>query len=379
MKIKQNKNGTYSARLRIKVDGKWKEKRLTDNSKNNLMYRASKIMKKVESEDYSTKKWKIKEFYELFISTFKEGKSSQATLDLYRLAYDQLFEYFGDVPLDSIDAVKYQQFINYLGETYSRATVDTRHRKIRAIFNKAVALGYMKKNPAIGAQMSGEDVSKNKVQFMQTDKVHLLIEELTEFYSISRAVIFLAIKTGMRYEEIIALTKNDIDITNKVIIVNKAWDYKYTHNFVETKNKSSRNIHMDEQTIDYVKKYMEWHSQYLQENHITNTLSLLFHTFHNKPVDNASCNKVLKKICKKIGSEEITLHKLRHTHTGLCVEAGMDIIYVADRLGHDDINTTLKYYSHLSESLRQNNQLKFNQFFGEIATKNATNATKKGK
>lgn len=145
MKIKQNKNGTYSARLRIKVDGKWKEKRLTDNSKNNLMYRASKIMKQVESEDYSIKKWRIEEFYELFISTFKEGKTSQSTLDLYRLAYDQLIEYFGDVPLNSIDSVKYQMFINYLGETYSRSTVDTRHRKIKAIFNKAVTLGYMKK------------------------------------------------------------------------------------------------------------------------------------------------------------------------------------------------------------------------------------------
>nr|WP_244169938.1 MULTISPECIES: tyrosine-type recombinase/integrase [Listeria] len=89
----------------------------------------------------------------------------------------------------------------------------------------------------------------------------------------------------------------------------------------------------------------------------------LFYTYHNKPIDNASCNKALKKICHKIKSENVTLHKLRHTHTGLCVEAGMDIIYVADRLGHDDINTTLKYYSHLSDSIRSNNHAKVDQFF----------------
>lgn len=363
MKIKQNKNGTYSARLRIKVDGKWKEKRLTDNSKNNLMYRASKIMKKMESEDYSTKKWKIKEFYELFISTFKEGKSSQATLDLYRLAYDQLFEYFGDVPLNSIDAVKYQQFINYLGETYARSTVDTRHRKIRAIFNKAVELDYMKKNPAKGAHMTGEDVSKDKAQFMQTEKVYLLLEELHQCYSISKAVIFVAIKTGMRYEEIIALTHKDIDFAHKIINVNKAWDYKHTRSFIETKNKSSRCIYIDDETVVYLTEYLKWHEQYLIDNCITNKLSLIFLTFHNKPVDNASCNKTLKKICKKIDCEELTLHKLRHTHTGLCVEAGLDIVYVADRLGHDDINTTLKYYSHLSDSLRVQNQNRIERFF----------------
>lgn len=378
MKIKQNKNGTYSARLRIKVDGKWKEKRLTDNSKNNLMYRASKIMKQVESEDYSIKKWRIEEFYELFISTFKEGKTSQSTLDLYRLAYDQLIEYFGDVPLNSIDSVKYQMFINYLGETYSRSTVDTRHRKIKAIFNKAVTLGYMKKNPAIGAHMTGEDISKNKTMFLETEKIKLLLEELEKEYSVANGVILLATQTGMRYEEIIALTKKDINFTKKVVTVSKAWDYKYTHYFVETKTKKTRNIFIDDFTTNYLKEYLSWHDSYIEDH--PNQHDLIFSTRGtSRPISNNTVNRVIKKICKKIDSDEITMHRLRHTHTGLCVEAGMDIIYVADRLGHENINTTLKYYSHLSKSLREHNQSKVETFFNKDATKTATNATENSK
>lgn len=364
MKITQLKSGKYSTRLRIKVGNEWKEKRLTDPDKNNLMYRASKIMKQSQSGDFSLKRWKLKEFYELFIATFKKGKYSQTTIDLYDLAYDQLFRYFGDIYLDSIDTIKYQNFINKLGaDGYARATVSTRHRKIRAMFNKAVELSYMKKNPATGAQMSGEDVSKNKAQFMQTDKVKLLIEELQQFHSVSRGVIFLAIQTGMRFEEIVALTKKDIDFNEQILTVNKAWDYKHTHTFIETKNKSTRTIYLDKFTTDYLKDYVQWHDDYLKEHDLSNKLMLLFYTYHNKPIDNASCNKALKKICHKIKSDTVTLHKLRHTHTGLCVEAGMDIIYVADRLGHEDINTTLKYYSHLSDSIRSNNQIKVDQFF----------------
>ncbi|MGG2842476.1 phage integrase SAM-like domain-containing protein, partial [Listeria monocytogenes] len=163
MKIKKLKNGKYAVRLRIKVDGEWKEKRLTDTSETNLMYKASKLLKQAEHDSSSLKEWKFKEFYELFMKTFKDGKSSQSTINLYDLAYNQFVDYFDEkIKLNSIDAVQYQQFINHLSVDYAISTVDTRHRKIRAIFNKAVHLGYMKKNPAIGAHISGHDVAKTK-------------------------------------------------------------------------------------------------------------------------------------------------------------------------------------------------------------------------
>lgn len=174
----QKANGNYTIRLRVKVNGEWKEKRLTDSDKDNLIYRASKLKKETKLEDFSTKKWKFKEFYELFMSTYKDNKVSRSTEILYELAYEQFIDFFGDVLLDSVDAVKYQRFINYLGEDYALATVDTRHRKIRAIYNKAVELGYARKNPTKGAAMSGEDVAKNKKKFMETDKVELLVQEL---------------------------------------------------------------------------------------------------------------------------------------------------------------------------------------------------------
>lgn len=175
-------------------------------------------------------------------------------------------------------------------------------------------------------------------------------------------MILLAIRTGMRFEEIIALTNKDINFKNQTIDVTKAWDYKFTNNFIDTKTKKSRTIFMDTLTSKMVKEYTKWHSANVDNSN--NTLDLLFNrTGTRRPISNNGVNKELKKLCKLIESDELTLHKLRHTHTGLCVEAGMDIIYVADRLGHEDINTTLKYYSHLSESLKNNNKSKLDSFF----------------
>ncbi|EAE5374224.1 site-specific integrase, partial [Listeria monocytogenes] len=131
MKIKKLTNGKYAVRLRIKVDGEWKEKRLTDTSETNLMYKASKLLKQVQHDSSSLKEWNFKDFYTLFMKTFKDGKSSQSTINLYDLAYNQFVDYFDEkIKLNSIDAVQYQQFINHLSVDYAISTVDTRHRKI---------------------------------------------------------------------------------------------------------------------------------------------------------------------------------------------------------------------------------------------------------
>ncbi|SQC67352.1 Tyrosine recombinase XerD [Listeria fleischmannii subsp. fleischmannii] len=57
------------------------------------------------------------------------------------------------------------------------------------------------------------------------------------------------------------------------------------------------------------------------------------------------------------------MHKLRHTHTVQCLESGMDIIYVSERLGHADINTTLKYYTHISSHIRAINEKRTQEYF----------------
>ncbi|MBC6165325.1 site-specific integrase [Listeria booriae] len=374
MKIIQLKNGEYYTRLRLKVNGSWSEKRLRDVDKNNLIYRASKLKKQAEENSLNLKKWRLEEFFNLFFDTYKKGKVSHATEDLYTYAYEELIDYFGNVFLESITKLQYQQFINYLGQDSALNTVITRHRKARAMFNIAVALNYMKMNPATGAKMAGKDLSKEKSQFMEADKVGLLIAELQTSFSVARGVILLAVQTGMRYEELIALTWFDIDLKNRKIMVNKAWDYKYTKTFCSTKNKKSREIYIDNLTVNYLIDYKEWQKSYVEKNNIPNDLSLLFSTQRGFPIDNASCNKSLKKICKSIGADKLTLHKLRHTHTVQCTEAGMDIIYTSERLGHTDINTTLKYYTHLSKKIRDSNESKVDTYFSRkiSATKTAT-------
>jgi integrase len=50
---------------------------------------------------------------------------------------------------------------------------------------------------------------------------------------------------------------------------------------------------------------------------------------------------------KKTGVKKIRLHDLRHSHASLLVEMNFSIKEIADRLGHEKVETTLNTYSHL--------------------------------
>ena len=54
--------------------------------------------------------------------------------------------------------------------------------------------------------------------------------------------------------------------------------------------------------------------------------------------------------CKASGVERIRLHDLRHSHASLLINSGAPILLVSERLGHEDVETTLRTYGHLYPS-----------------------------
>lgn len=51
--------------------------------------------------------------------------------------------------------------------------------------------------------------------------------------------------------------------------------------------------------------------------------------------------------CKKSKVKRIRIHDLRHSHASLLIEMGFSPLLISERLGHENIETTLQTYSHL--------------------------------
>ena len=66
------------------------------------------------------------------------------------------------------------------------------------------------------------------------------------------------------------------------------------------------------------------------------------------PYTKSFLNHEMLRGCKKSGVKKIRVHDLRHSHASLWIEMGCQPLLIADRLGHEKIQTTLNTYSHLS-------------------------------
>ncbi|MEK5133040.1 tyrosine-type recombinase/integrase [Bacillus sp. FSL W8-0645] len=51
--------------------------------------------------------------------------------------------------------------------------------------------------------------------------------------------------------------------------------------------------------------------------------------------------------------KKLTPHSLRHTHTSLLAEAGVDLQRIMDRLGHTEDQTTTKIYLHIKRQKKR--------------------------
>ena len=60
-----------------------------------------------------------------------------------------------------------------------------------------------------------------------------------------------------------------------------------------------------------------------------------------------SLAKALKRAAAVAGIKPIRVHDLRHSHASLLIEIGFSPLLISERLGHENIETTLQIYSHL--------------------------------
>ncbi|WP_281628470.1 site-specific integrase [Traorella massiliensis] len=66
-----------------------------------------------------------------------------------------------------------------------------------------------------------------------------------------------------------------------------------------------------------------------------------------EPLARTNINRVKDRACKESGVKRITLHGFRHSHVSNLISNDVNIVAVSRRLGHSNIDITLKTYTHL--------------------------------
>ena len=66
-------------------------------------------------------------------------------------------------------------------------------------------------------------------------------------------------------------------------------------------------------------------------------------------------------------TKRLTPHSLRHTHTSLLAEAGVELLQIMDRLGHTDDETTTQVYLHITKDRKKEASQKFGELMRNLS------------
>ncbi|WP_028977243.1 tyrosine-type recombinase/integrase [Sporolactobacillus terrae] len=299
------------------------------------------------------------EFYDHWYKTYRKGKLSfENDRELARTG-KFVAERFPGVKLKEVTRDLYQKMLNDFGETRATATVKKYHVYMRACLRFAIEEGILFKDPTYKAVARGKIAEKKEsLKYLNFDDSKRLIVEIRKDMRpkyVSRYMALFQLATGCRLEEVLGMTWSCFDEKKKIVKIARAWDYKDTHDFCRLKNKASyRTITIDTETIKIMKQLHAHQSAHCLATKLKNEKDLCFINDTMKLVSPNAVNKLLKKLCVRLKITEITSHGLRHTHASiLLLHKHVSIKYLSRRLGHRDIVTTLKTYTHILDELDQ--------------------------
>lgn len=209
--------------------------------------------------------------------------------------------------------------------------------------DRAVVLGLAESNPS--KIVGNVKKTKTKIDFWTKEEFEKVIslfykdDYYQHFLFISLWFLFM---TDMRIGEATAIQWEDIDFEKGLLSIDKTLYYKNLDNFsfVEPKTKASvRHIALDGDTLTLLHEWKDVQQSVVQTNFVM--------SYNGIPTQKHTLANAITRYSEKAGVHRIRLHALRHSHASLLISMGENPLIIKDRLGHEDIETTLGTYGHL--------------------------------
>lgn len=278
---------------------------------------------------------KFEEFLKMYYADM-ETRLREHTMRTKKYIIDlKILPYFGQKRVNDITAADIRRWQNELiKKGYSPTYLKTINNQLSAIFNYAVKYYDLKGNPCAKAGSIGKSRAE-EMSFWTIDEFRQFVDCIMDkrWSYVSFMILYW---TGMRLGELLALTPADIDLDKHTISITKSYQRLGKKDVVTPPKtpKSKRLITIPEFLVADIKEYMD--SLYeVQED------DRLF------PVTKYFLEHEMQRGIKASGVKRIRIHDLRHSHASMLVELGFSPLEIADRLGHEKIETTLNTYSHL--------------------------------
>jgi integrase len=297
----------------------------------------------------------VSDFLEKWLRDYSNTNVSPRVHEVYSsIIKNHISPALGKIPLASLTTPRLSEYYSDKVKGLKAQTVVHHHTLLHKAFQTAIEWGLLLRNPADGAKPP--KVQKLEMQVWNTEEVNrfLTAAKDTEYY----ALFHLALFTGMRRSELLALRWKDVDLIFGQVSVNRAYLVLQKHRIVYRQPKtakSKRQVALTPSSIlaltDYYNYCKDLYNKLDME--LTDDTPLFCNPATGEPYRPDTVTRAWTRIADIAGIKHIRLHDARHTHASLMLKQGVHPKIVQERLGHSSIQITLDTYSHVTPSMQQ--------------------------
>ena len=252
------------------------------------------------------------------------------------------------------------------GKTTAKKTIQRYIRALANVFEFArKERAYNFCNPCDDLKIPKNSVTKTRTA-INKHTIQLILT--TEHRAKLPACIMLL--AGLRRGELTALTWFDIDFKNKLINVNKSYDFKQCE-LKETKTKAGmRKIPMNDFLCSLLleaKKHSKgtYVVQKAYGGRMTEKAWKRLFESYMKALRTADGRDEDSLCFADECFEEFTAHQLRHTYCSMLQWSGVDIKTAQELMGHSEYGVTANIYTHVDEATKNNAAMLQDKFIKE--------------
>ncbi len=336
-----------------------------------------KLQKALQEQQQGTlptgPKQTVKQYLEYWLEEVHKPTIRLSSYVKYRrLIHIHILPALGHVQLQKLSPQQVQSLYKQKsGEGLSPKMVHSIHGVLHKSLENAVRWKLVSSN--VCDLLSPPRLVKQEIQPLAPDQARRLVEAARGHRL--EPVLILAITTGMRRGELLALRWQDIDFENKNVQIRRTVDFFAGYGgYIETEPKTAsgrRMIALPPFVIEVLRQHRVAQLELrLKAGSAWEEHDLVFTGLHGNYLNPRYILKMFDQVLQEAGLPHLRFHDLRHSAATLLLGMGIHPKVVQEILGHSNISMTMDIYSHVLPTMQKEAMEKWGDVFGDTAEDN---------
>ena len=240
-----------------------------------------------------------------------------------------------------------------LEEGLSSARVRGIHAVLHSALKYAVRTNLVARN--VSDMVGLPSIQKHEMQPLEPGQAQALLEKVSE-HGLG-ALLTVALATGMRQGELLALRWQDVDWKLGELQIRRSVRYRGRRGFLESKPKTEsgvRRVTLPSFVVEVLKRHRVSQLEVrLQAGASWIERDLVFCRPDGDFMKAPTLRYQFFRLLEKVGLPRMRFHDLRHTAATLLLSMGVEMRVIQDILGHSNIATTANVYAHVLPAMQQ--------------------------